>query len=187
MPNSLEIPKLDPAPAALQLGQEISTAALMGGQLFGRLAMGPALRRLSDKRERGKLLNASWRRYGTVNSAALATLVGTWIPLRQAELDRRFLSRTDRTLILAKDVTVGTVAVTGLISAAGGVAFASEEPDGAVPVESGSQPAPETPGRAARLKRLVNSIGAINLGSELALVAVNVALHQRQVNRRVRV
>ncbi|HWD64038.1 MAG TPA: hypothetical protein VG405_02600 [Solirubrobacteraceae bacterium] len=183
---SIKLPELEPTPAALALGQQLSTAALVGGQLFGRLALGPALREISDKRERGKVLNTSWRRYGTVNSAALATLVGTWIPLRQAELDRRLISRADRSLIAAKDATVGAVALTGLISAAGGVAFAAEEPDGAVPVESGRAPAPETPGRAATLKRLVNATGALNLASELTLVAVNVALHQRQSGRRIR-
>lgn len=184
--TSIDLPELEPRPTALALGQQLSTGALVGGQLFGRLAMGPALRGIADKRERGKVLNASWRRYGTVNSAALATLIGTWIPLRQAELDRRFISRADRSLVATKDATVAAVALTGLISAAGGVAFAAEEPEGAVPVESGSEPAAETPRRAARLKRLINSIGAINLVAELTLVAVNVALHQRQTRRRIR-
>lgn len=185
--TSLDLPKMDPTHAALHLGQEMSAAALVGGQLFGRLAMGPALRQISDKRERGKVLNASWRRYGTVNSTALTVLVGTWIPIRQAELNRRFLSRSDRSLIFLKDVTVAAVAVTGLISAAGGVAFANEEPGGAVPLESGSEPAAETSGRATKLKRAINSMGAVNLASELALVAVNVALRQRQASRRLRV
>jgi hypothetical protein len=183
--TSLDLPKLDPETAALHLGQELSVAALVGGQLFGRLAMGPALRRIADKRERGKVLNASWRRYGTVNSSALIALVATWIPIRQTELERRFLSRGDRSLIFLKDATVAAVVLTGLISAAGGVAFASEEPEGAVPLESGGAPAPETPRRAAKLKRAINSIGAVNLASELALVAMNVALHQRQARWRL--
>lgn len=184
--TSIQVPKnIDPRPAALQLGQELSLAALIGGNLFGRLAMGPALSQITDKRERGKVLNRSWRRYGTVNSLALATLVGTWMPTRQSELDKLWVSRTDRSLIFVKDATLGAVAVTGLISAAGGVAFSFSGPDGAVPLESGSEPAPETPTRAARLKRLVNSIGAVNLGCELALVAVNVALLQRRTGRRL--
>lgn len=172
--------KIDPRPAALQLGQELSLAALIGGNLFGRVAMGPALRGIGDKAERGKVLNRSWRRYGTVNSLALATLVGTWIPARQARLGKLRVSRFDRSLILVKDVAVGAVAVTGLASAAGGVAFSFAEPHGAVPLESGSKPAPETPSRAARLKRLTGSLGAANLACEVALVGVNVALAQRR-------
>ena len=164
----------------LALGQELAVAALVGGNLFGRLAMGPALRSISDKSERGKVLNRSWRRYGTVNSLALATLVGTWVPIRQRQLGKLWVSRTDRTLVLAKDVIIGAVAVTGLASAAGGLAFSLARPQGAVPVESGSEPAPETPGRAARLKRLVNALGAANLGTEVALVAVNVTLLQQR-------
>lgn len=164
----------------LALGQELSLAALVGGNLFGRLAMGPALRSISDKSERGEVLNRSWRRYGTVNSLALATLVGTWVPIRQQQLGKLRVGRTDRTLILAKDVLIGTVAVTGLASATGGLAFSFAGPKGAVPVESGSEPAPETPERAARLKRVVNALGAANLGAEVTLVAVNVTLLQRR-------
>lgn len=176
----MKLPRIDLRPALLELGQELSLAALIGGNLFGRVAMGPALESISDKAERGKVLNRSWRRYGTVNSLALATLVGTWIPARQAQLGKLWVSRTDRALALAKDVTVGAVAVTGLASAAGGLAFSFAGPSGAVPLESGSEPAPETPGRAARLKRVVNSLGAANLGCEVALVAVNVTLLQRR-------
>lgn len=102
--------------------------------------------------------------------------------MRESELDRRWVGRGDRTLVLIKDLTVGTVGVTGLATATAGVAFSFA---GAVPVESGGDPAPETPSRAARIKRLVNRLGALNLGSELALVAVNAALIQRQRQRRL--
>lgn len=43
--------------------------------MFGRVAMHPALAGVADKGERGKVLNQAWRRYGSVNSLALAGLV----------------------------------------------------------------------------------------------------------------
>ncbi|MDQ6607817.1 MAG: hypothetical protein M3Z06_14880 [Actinomycetota bacterium] len=171
------------AQAARDFSQELSLAALIGGNLFGRVAMNPALAQITDKAERGKVLNRTWRRYGTVNSLALAGLVGGWLPSRREELGALWVSRGERTMVLAKDVAVAAVVVTGLASAAGGVGFAREAPEGAVPVDSGRDPAPETPRRAARLKRLVNVLGALNLASEVALLGINVAMVQRRTRR----
>jgi hypothetical protein len=168
------------AMGALQFGSDVSLAALIGGNLFGRLAMGPALRRISDKSERGQVLNSAWRRYGTVNSLAAAGLVATWIPNRRRELGALWVGRTERSLVMLKDITTGAVLLSGLAAAAGGVGFAHEAPGGAVPMESGSEPAPEAPTRAATLKRVLNALATVNLAAELALVAVNVALLQRR-------
>ncbi|MFZ0091601.1 MAG: hypothetical protein WAL63_19015 [Solirubrobacteraceae bacterium] len=161
-----------------QVAQDASLAALLGGNLFGRLAMHPALTDVSDKQERGKVLNRAWRRYGTVNSTALAALVGGWIVARGDETGSLWTSPRRRRLILAKDLGVVAVVVTGLASAAGGVGFAAQAPDGAVPMDSGSEPAPETSGRATMLKQVVNVLGALNLGAEMALLGINAALER---------
>ena len=145
---------------------DLALAALIGGNLFGRWAMHPALTDVSDKSERGRVLNRAWRRYGTINSLALVALVAGWLPARRQAAGERRLTR-------AKDTAVGAVVLTGLASAAGGVGFAQQAPGGAVPMDSGRHPAPETPAKAARLKHLVNSLGALNLASEIVLLAVN--------------
>lgn len=168
---------------ARRFGQELSLAALIGGNLFGRTAMGPALANISEEAERGKVLNSAWRRYGTVNSVALATLVGTWLPTRRAELAAPRLARGEKPLLVVRDVAVGAVVVTGLASAVGGIGFARAAPDGAVPMQDGQEPAPEAPSRAGRLKAAVNVLGALNLCSEVALVAVNVVLLQRRARK----
>jgi hypothetical protein len=41
---------------------------------------------------------------------------------------------------------------------------------------SGTDPSAQTPGRAAKLKRLSNALGSISLGAELSLVAINALL-----------
>jgi hypothetical protein len=169
-----------------QLGQELSLAALIGGNLFGRLAMSPALGQIGDKSERGKVLNRAWRTYGTVNSLALLTLVGSWIPNRRAELGALWVNRRERALVRTKDAMMAGVVVTGLASAATGVGFSLEAPDGAVPMDSGQEPAPEAGGRASDLKAMLNRLGALNLAFEVALVGVNVALLQRRTRRLLR-
>ncbi len=167
-----------------QVAQDASLAALLGGNLFGRVAMHPALAAVADKAERGKVLNQAWRRYGTVNSLAVAGLVAGWVSARRDERGPLWTSRRRSTLVLAKDVAVGAVVVTGLASAAGGIGFAQQAPDGAVPMDSGSEPAVETPPRAAKLKRAVNLLARLNLAAELSLVAVN-GLLTRSTSRRL--
>lgn len=179
VPRTRQLP-----PFAGELVQQASLAALLGGNLFGRVAMHPALTSVSDQAERGKVLNRAWRRYGTVNSLALAGLVAGWASTRSEETGPLWTSRRRSMLVLAKDVTVGAVVATGLASAVGGVGFAQQASDGAVPMDSGSEPAAETPPRAAALKHAVNLLSGLNLASELALVAVN-ALSIRSTSRRL--
>ena len=176
--------RLPLGPVTAQIAQDTALAALVGGNLFGRLAMHPALTGVSDKQERGKVLNRAWRRYGTVNSTALAALVAGWVSTRQDETGPLWTSPRRRRLILTKDIAVGAVVATGLASAAGGVGFARQAPDGAVPMDSGSSPAAETSQQATNLKHLVNVLGGLNLAAELALVGVNARL-ERSVSRRL--
>ena len=163
-------------PVAGQLAQDGAVAALIGGNLFGRVAMHPALRDVSDKHERGQVLNHAWRRYGTVNSLALVGLVAGWVSARGDERGPLWTSPRRRSLVLAKDAAVGAVVVTGLASAATGVGFAQQATGGAVPMDDGTEPAAETPDRARHLKRLVNVLGGLNLASEVSLLGVNVML-----------
>lgn len=171
-------------PLAGQFAQDSALAALIGGNLFGRVAMHPALGDVSDGSERGKVLNRAWRRYGTVNSLALIGLVSGWASARSDESAPLWTSPRRRSLVLAKDVAVGAVVTTGLASAAGGVGFAHQATDGAVPMVDGTEPAPSTPRRARSLKHLVNLLGGLNLASELSLLGVNVLL-SRSASRRL--
>ncbi len=168
-----------------QLAQDLGLAALVGGNLFGRLAMHPALADISDETQRGKVLNHAWRRYGNVNSAALVALVAGWITVRGDAGGGPWTSGARRRLILGNDIAVGAVVVTGLASAVGGVSCAQQAPDGAVPLATGSDPAPDTPARAAALKRIANLLGGLNLVAEVALAGVNALLARSSADRRL--
>jgi hypothetical protein len=158
-------------------------AGLLGGNLFGRLALHPAVTSISDERERGKVVNAAWRRYGTVNSLSLLAVMGGWAGARAGEARDRRLSPAERRLARAKDVLVGVVAVTGVATAIEGVRFSREAPGGAVPLRDGDHTAPGAPPAAARRKRRLNALGAASLAAELALVGVNAALGQQNFRR----
>jgi uncharacterized membrane protein len=163
--------------------QEIGLAGLLGGNLFGRLALHPSVTEISDKAERGKVVNAAWRRYGTVNSLSLLAVTAGWVGARADEARSAALTPAERRLAVAKDVLVGVVALTGLATAVQGVRFARMEPGGAVPLEDGDHAAPEADAREARAKRRLNALGTASLAAELGLVAVDAALAQRNYRR----
>jgi hypothetical protein len=170
---------------------DLGLAGLLGGTLFGRLALHPAVANISDPRERGEVVNAAWRRYGAVNSASLAAVVVGWAGARSREAADRNLTPAERRLARAKDGLVGALCVCGLASAVEGMRFARTAPGGAVPMTDGTHPSSETPERAARLKQRLNVLGALTVGAEVGLVAVNAALAQEgfrrpKVRRRVR-
>ena len=148
---------------------DIGLAGLLGGNLFGRMALHPSVTQISDKSERGKVVNAAWRRYGAINSVSLAALVGGWAGARAKEAAPSRLSPAERRLALAKDVLVGATAVSGLATAVEGMRFARQ--------------APEATDTQRRMKRRVSMLGAVSLAAELALAGVNAALTQQGFRR----
>ena len=164
-----------------QVGQDVALAALIGGNLFGRTAMHPALSEISDVRSAARCSTAP----GAATGRSTRPRSPRWSAAgrRPPGRDRApLLVPAAGALIGAKDVAVGAVVVTGLASAAGGVGFAQQAPDGAVPMDSGTETAAETPPRAAALKRSINILGGLNLAAEVSLIAVD-ALLDRSVSR----
>ena len=180
--TTLRVPS-DTVSSAGRAAHDVALGALIGGNLFGRLAMHPALADITEERERGRVLNRAWRRYGTINSLALATLIAGWLPARLNEAAPRWLTPRERRLALAKDVAMGATVITGLASAAGGIGFAQQEPGGAVPMTSGGQTAPSASTRAMRLKQIVNALGAASLIADISLAGVNATLAQANFRR----
>jgi hypothetical protein len=162
---------------------DLGLAGLLGGNLFGRVALHPSVTAISDTSERGMVVNAAWRRYGAVNTLSLAAVTGGWLGARANEAADRRLSPEERRLARAKDVLVGVVALTGLASALEGMRFASRAPNGAVPLRDGDHAAADASQGAQRAKRRLNALGAASLAAEIALVAVNAALNQRGFRR----
>jgi hypothetical protein len=141
-----------------RVAQDVGIALLLGGNVFGRRAMHPALEWVSSPEERGKVTTEAWKRYGMFNSLGLAGVVGGWAAERGSRPVR------------AQDVAVAAVAVTGVASAIEGVRFGRSAPGGAVPLQSGSEPSSATPPPAARTKKLLNALGQASAIAELAYI-----------------
>src|SRR3954470_11592168 len=132
------MPQLAPPPVPLsKLGRaahDVGLAGLLGGNLYGRLVLHPSVTEISDPAERGKVVNAAWRRYGIVNTLSLGAVAAGWLGARADEASNRRLGARERRLALARDVLLGAVAATGLASAVEGVRFSRMAPEGAVPL-----------------------------------------------------
>jgi len=155
---------------------DVGLAAILGGNLFARIGMHPALSEVADPRERGKVVNAAWRRYGAVNSLALAALIAGWAGSRPGELDRTTLSERERTLAAVRDGAVVAVAVTGVAAGIQGVRFSRMEPEGAISMEDGSEAGAGASPSESRAKWRLNLLGAIHLASALSLAGINTAV-----------
>jgi hypothetical protein len=167
--------------AVSSLGRALSDlglAGLLGGQLFGRLALHPAVTAISEPHERGAVVNAAWRRYGVINGAGLAAVSAGWLGARLGEIRDPNLIGRERRLARVKDGLVATLVLTGVAAAVEGVRFSREAPAGAVPLEDGDHTTLDASDAARRRKRRLNVLGLTTIATEVGLVTVNAALDQ---------
>jgi hypothetical protein len=163
---------------AAWVAHNLGLAACFGGQLFGKLALNPKLDVLSAKDERGKMLNAAWNRYNAVNVVSLGTAAATWF-IGRAGISGESIDEEAHNLVLAKDALFVASALTGLASIISGLRLSRQAPDGATPIQTGTEPAPETPEEAAGLLRTVNVLGNVSLGLIASIIAVTTILSQK--------
>jgi hypothetical protein len=166
-----------------RVAHDVGLAGLLGGNLYGRLALHPSVTEISDPAERGKVVNAAWRRYGVVNTLSLGAVAAGWIGARADETSNKRLGARERRLAVARDVLLGTVAATGLATAVEGVRFSRMAPHGAVPLEDGDHVTASATDKQAASKKRLNALGLVTLMAEATLVGVNAAFAQESYRR----
>ena len=155
-----------------KIAHNIGLATWFGGALFGQIALNPTIERISDKNERGRVLNEAWGRFNAANFPAIAAALLTWRlgNLKDdAELRAPALTRL-------KNLLLGGAAVTGIASSILGARIAKQSSEGDTPVESGTQPAPETPEEAASSQRLISLTGPSNLALLVGVLATSAVI-----------
>jgi hypothetical protein len=157
---------------------DVGLAAWLGGAMFGKFALNPSLAKISSRSERGSVSNAAWNGYNFINTAGLGAAALGWGAARLTEAHSANLSGTEQALSKAKDALMATAVVSGLASGIQGARLARQAPDGAVPIETGTKPASDTPPKAAKAQRSLGLLGNVNIASGIALVAVNGVLAQ---------
>jgi hypothetical protein len=149
----------------------------LGGTLFGLVALNPSVARVSDRSERGRVLNEAWTRFQAVATLAMGLTVAMWRlgGLKEAESD------LDASLAGLKNILLGGALVTSAASAIAGRRIARQAPEGETRVESGAEPAPETPEEAARSQRLRAFLGAATMALVAGVLGLSSALEVRAV------
>ena len=155
-----------------KIAHNLGLAAWFGGTLFGQVALNPTVERISDKQERGRVLNESWFRFNAVNTVAIAATLLSW---RLGGLKQDSELRAP-SLEWTKNLLLGGAAVNAIAAGVLGARTAKKDPEegpaGGTPVESGTEPAPETPPEAASSQRLIAVFGS----GSLTLLALVIAL-----------
>jgi hypothetical protein len=154
---------------------ELGLAAGFGGNLFGQLALNPAVSEIQSKRERGKVTHVAWDRYKSVNATSLAVMAGTWFAGRSL-LSGREVGNTSRALTITKDILVAGALVGGVGAMVFGSMLDREMKVSNEPIQSGSRPAAETRKRVANLQRVTNGFGRLNIVMNAAVLAVTTVL-----------
>ena len=162
---------------------DVGLAAWLGGSMYGKFALNPAVAVIPDKAVRGQVANKAWNGYNVVNTVGLGAAAVGWGAARLTETRPDNLSGRERTLSLIKDVFMVSSVVTGFANGVQGGRLAKQAPDGAVPIISGTKPAPETPPAAARIQKSLGILGNVSILSGVALVAVNAVLAQTSYSR----
>lgn len=156
---------------------DLGLAAGFGGNLFGQLALNPAMRAIDSKSERRKVTHLAWDRYKFINAAALAAMAGTWL------LGRTWLSGWEgndhsRSLTVVKESLVTGAFITGAGAFVTGTLLDAELRRDQK-VKSGHPPTRSNPQRTARLRRAVRVLGTVNIVLQASVLAVTAMLAMR--------
>jgi hypothetical protein len=167
---------------------DVGLAAWLGGSMYGKYALNPSLSRIASHSERGSVANAAWNGYNLINAAGLGAAALGWGAARLTEANPGNLTGREKALSTAKDGLMAAAVLTGIANGVQGARLAKQAPDGAVPIETGTKPAADTPAKAAKIQRSLEALGNLNVVAGVALVAVNAVLaqtdHSRPAKRR---
>ena len=167
---------------------DVGLAAWLGGSMYGKYALNPSLSRIASHSERGSVANAAWNGYNLINAAGLGAAALGWGAARLTEANPGNLTGREKALSTAKDGLMAAAVLTGIANGVQGARLAKQAPDGAVPIETGTKPAADTPAKAAKIQRSLEALGNLNVVAGVALVAINAVLaqtdHSRPAKRR---
>jgi hypothetical protein len=175
--------------SAAWMAHDVGLATSIGGTMFGREALQPALSEISDHKQRDQVSAVAWRRFSWINMAGHAVVAATWFAGRSM-MSGRSVSRSARTLTLVKDGLIVASLATGITSmilgrvlggrtgATNGHAShtAGGKQAGANTNASTSTSTSDSHETTDRLRRAVSTLGMVNLATNLGIAGVTTAL-----------
>ena len=162
------------SPAAW-VAHDLGMAVGVGGSLFGRTALEPSVRNISNREERGQVINDAWRKFGVIQLGSLAVMAATWFAGR-LRLTGREVSSSSRGLVVAKDVLVGASLASSIGAAIFGSKLAAQSDNGGVSMDQHGDVAADSPSRLRRLGQLTDAFGLVNLIAGAGVITVTTLL-----------
>jgi uncharacterized membrane protein len=162
---------------AAWIAHDLGMATGIGGGLFGRAALHPAVERVSDRHERGQVISDAWRRFNWLELAGYALAAVTWFAGR-SRLGGREVDSGSRGLVLAKDGLMAATVATAVGSSIAGRMMSAPEPRG-VPMASGDDLAQDAPEQSKKLHPVVNALGIANILCAAGVAGITTVLAMR--------
>jgi hypothetical protein len=156
----------------------LGLASAFGGSLFGQVALDPAVKVLSSKEERGKISNAAWKNYSPLNTLGIAATALTWW-MGRSRLGGWEIDRATRSLVITKDILVGTCVALTVASTATGMYLKRQAPEGATPMESGGSVSYEASERIQKAHKAVNTLGTLNVICMAGIIGITAILNMK--------
>jgi hypothetical protein len=150
----------------------LGLAAGFGGSLFGRIALNPSAKLITDKQDRAKIVNAAWNGYNIINAVGLGATALTWF-FGRSKISGRSISASARKLVLVKDFLMGATLVSGVVNLIGGGFLAKRALQDGIAMESGSKAADDAPDDVKSATKLVNWLGVFSLATMAGLIGVS--------------
>ena len=153
--------------SAAWIAHDVGLATAIGGTLFGREALHPALREgIDDQEDRDRIADLAWRKFSWVNLAAHGAMAATWFAGRTL-LSGREVNRLSRPLTVAKDALIVGSLATGIASIVLGRALGRRVRREATLADRE---------RTETLRRAVGATGLVNLAANVGILGVTAAL-----------
>ena len=155
---------------------DLGLAAWFGGSLMGAIGVNGAAADVDDPRQRARVANAGWARWTPFNALAIGAHLFGGAQLLKANKGRVASQKGVGTSTVAKLVLTGAALGASAWSRALGAKL--DQYDG-VPVQGGTDPAPETPAEVASAQRQLKVLQWVIPALTGGIVVLN-ALHGEQ-------
>jgi hypothetical protein len=152
---------------------DVGLATNIGGQVFGMVALEPAVNEVDSAEDRDQLSEDAWNRFSWIKLASHAAFAVPWF-IGRSMLSGNEVSARARALTRTKDILVGTSLITGIASFIIGKALSAKVKKGAGPERkrAGKSRDDESTG----LEKAVSIMGTLNLLATTGVLAVTTIL-----------
>lgn len=161
---------------AAWVAHDLGLATGIGGALFGRVGMQPAVRAISDKSERAMVVSQAWTNFSKYQMAGLGLMGVTWL-VGRTFLSGREIGRYPRAMVIAKDALVLGTLGTAIGAAIAGRKLASREKQSVGLFDPLALP--EDVNKEAKLRRTSSTLGIANLILGAGVLAITTILAQQ--------